>query len=325
MTRLACAYARNRGLNLLPLLHRIGLTVHEIRDESIPIAVTTQIRCLNELAAALNDKLLGFHVAYELNLRATGFIYYVAASSATLGQALLRIARYSAIVNEGIALNVLTGTAVRIRFDYAGVSRQADRHQIEAWMTAIIRFCRDMTGRALVPSSVKIMHQRIPESGEFDAFLGRAAQFGAAVDEVDLAADDARQPIVSSDPYLNRLLIKYCDEVVARRKAASNKLRADVENAIAALLPHGQAGVQQVAQKLGISPRTLRRRLAAESTSFARILKELRFALARRYLAEQNLPISRIAWLLGYGEVSTFSHAFRRWSGRAPRAARSSR
>jgi AraC-like DNA-binding protein len=99
-------------------------------------------------------------------------------------------------------------------------------------------------------------------------------------------------------------------------------LRADVENAIAVLLPHGQARLENVAQRLGVTPRTLRRKLGAEDATFAGLLEELRLALARHYLAEHQLSISRIAWLLGYTEVSAFSHAFRRWTGRTPRADR---
>lgn len=323
ITRLACAWARSRGVSLAPLLHRVGLTLREIRDDGAQIAVTTQIRCLNQLAEILDDQLLGFHVVRKAELRAAGFLYYIAASSKTLGDALLKVRRYSSIANEGIVLRVQVGRTVRIKLDYAGVLRRSDRHQLEAWMTAAIRLCRELTGRELRPLGVRIMHQRVPESGKFDAFLGRTAEFGASLDEVLFPGDVARLPIVSFDPYLNKLLIKYCDEVLGRKKPLSGNLRANVENAMAALLPHGQASVDNVAQRLGITPRTLRRRLASESASFARVLTNLRFALAKRYLAERYLQISRIAWLLGYAEVSTFSHAFRRWSGRTPRAVRS--
>jgi Helix-turn-helix domain len=90
----------------------------------------------------------------------------------------------------------------------------------------------------------------------------------------------------------------------------SGPLRVNVENLIATLLPHGQARRDVVAQKLGLSPRTLGRKLSAAGISFARILEELRFGLAKRYLSERDLSISRIAWFLGYTEVSAFSHAF---------------
>lgn len=254
-----------------------------------------------------------------------GFLYYVAASSETLGDAMQRVARYSGIVNEGIELETECGRSLRIGIKYAGVSRLSDRHQLEGWIAGIVRACREMTGRELQLNHVRIIHQRIPESTEFDGFLGRQAEFGAGKDEVVFAGEAAALPIVHADPYLNKLLTAYCDDALARHEAPAGSLQTNVENAIATLLPHAQVRLDSVAKKLGIAPRTLRRKLAGENITFARILEDLRIALAQRYLAEQNLSISRIAWLLGYAEVSAFSHAFRRWTGRTPRAGRPGR
>jgi AraC-like DNA-binding protein len=325
MTRLACARAQNAGIDLAPLLQRAGLTIRDVEDESVRLGVAAQIKCVNLLADALNDRLLGFHVAQEMDLRRAGFLYYVAASSNILGDALQGIARYSTMFNEGIKLDAEFGQALRVGFEFAGVSRRSDRHQIEAWTTAIVRCCREITGRGLQPIEVRIIHQRIPESGELDSFFGRTIEFGADRDELVFAGEAAKLPIVRADRYLNRLLIGYCEDVLARRKARLGAIQADVENELAALLPHGQTRIENVAQKLRVSPRTLRRRLAAKGATFAGILEDLRFALAKHYLSEQDLSISRIAWMLGYTEVSAFSHAFRRWSGRTPRAARTQR
>jgi len=71
-----------------------------------------------------------------------------------------------------------------------------------------------------------------------------------------------------------------------------------------------------------VSSRTLARRLAAEGLTFSTVLDRLRADLARRYLQDEDLPISKIAWMLGYGEVSAFTHAYKRWTGRTPRQAR---
>ena len=325
MTRFACTHAQSAGIELPSLLRRAGLTTRDIEDENIPLKVPGQIKCLNLIAESLNDRLLGFHVVQNLDLRRLGFLYYVAASSETLGEALQRVARYSGIVNEGVRLETKSGRTLRISFAYAGVSRHSDRHQIEAWITAIVRTCRELTGRGLRPASVLLTHQRIPESQDLDSFLGRKVEFGAGVDEVSFSGEAAKLPIVSADPYLNQVLIKCCEQALTGRKARLDVLQASVENEIAVLLPHGQARVDLVAQKLGTSARSLRRKLSAEGVTFERLREDLRFALAKRYLAERDLPISRIAWLLGYREVSAFSHAFRRWAGRTPRAARSRR
>lgn len=321
ITRLACARAREAGIDLAPILRRTHLTADDIADEDAMLSVRSQIDCLNLIAEALGDGLLGFHLIKEVDLRRLGFLYYIAASSETLGDALRRTARCSRIVNEGIVMETGIRKILRVRFSYAGVSRSSDRHQIEAWIAGLVRACRDMTRRELNPVSVLFMHRRIPESSELDGFFGRAVRFGADRDEVDFTGEAATLPVVGADRYLNKLLLGYCDQALSRHDPQGT-LRADVENAIGALLPHGQARLDTVAGRVGMSPRTLRRKLAEEGVTFAGILEQLRLALAKRYLAERGLSVSRIAWLLGYTEVSGFSHAFRRWTGRPPRADR---
>ena len=113
------------------------------------------------------------------------------------------------------------------------MSRLSDRHQIEAWITALVRFCREATARELRPISVRVRHQRIRESDEFDQFFGLTAEFGADKDDVQFPSEAAKLQIVSADPHLNKLLSKYCDEVLAARKVPSGPLRVNVENLIA--------------------------------------------------------------------------------------------
>ena len=98
--------------------------------------------------------------------------------------------------------------------------------------------------------------------------------------------------------------------------------RVTVENTIAPLLPHGQAHAHIVATKLGMSERTLSRRLAEEGVTFIEILRQLKASLANRYLEDERMSISKIAWLLGFEDASSFSHACRRWTGKSPRELR---
>ena len=123
---------------------------------------------------------------------------------------------------------------------------------------------------------------------------------------------------MNADPYLNSLLLRYCEEVISRRRVKEGAWRLRVENAIAPLLPHGEASVQKVAQRLGVSQRTLRGVSADENVTFLEVLNELRLGLARQYLSEDDLKIAEVAWLLGYQEISAFSHAVKRWTGETP-------
>jgi AraC-like DNA-binding protein len=210
-------------------------------------------------------------------------------------------------------------------FRFRGVSRHLDRHQIECWSAGLVRLCRELTGLRLVPSRVRMVHQRGDDQrAELGRFFGKSLQFGASVDEVAFPRRVADARIRSADPYLNKLLLDYCEDALSHRKRAGT-FRASVENAIAPLLPHGKASVEEVARQLAMSPRTLARRLREEGTSFSGVLEGLRNDLAARYLAEKEFGIAQIAWLLGYQEASAFSRACKRWTGKTPRDIRVAR
>jgi AraC-like DNA-binding protein len=172
------------------------------------------------------------------------------------------------------------------------------------------------------PTRLRLAHPSCALSSEIETFFGCKFDFAAAGDEVAFAREASQFPLLGADPYLNDLLAEYCEGVVAGRNTPASPVRSSVENAIAPLLPHGKARVTVVAQALGMSRRVLARRLAAEGLTFTGILEEMRKELALQYLADASLPVSRIAWLLGFREIGAFTHAFRRWTGLTPRQAR---
>ena len=323
ITRLAYARAKAAGLDPQPLLKTAGLTLQQIEDPSVRLRVRDQITFLNLVGDALQDDLLGFHLAEPSELRELGLLYYVSASSDALGEALRRAARYSTIVNEGVSLTYNANGDVAITFDYVGVSRHLDRHQIEFFVTTLVRVCRELTGHRLVPTRVRLIHRRNGAHGALAEFLGVDVEFRAPVDEVAFAATVKSLPVVSADPYLNKLLIAYCEEALSRRSSTAGSFRSVVENEAVTLLPHGKARASEIAGRLGVSQRTFARRLSLEGANFSDVLESLRSHLAAHYLANDSLSISQIAWLLGYQEVSAFTHAFKRWTGKTPREARS--
>lgn len=102
IARAAYARALEAGLDIGPLLKSSTLTLRQVKNSSFRIPVTNQIKFLTAVADALPDPFLGIHLAECIDLRALGLLYYVLASSETLGDALRRLARYSSINNEGV-------------------------------------------------------------------------------------------------------------------------------------------------------------------------------------------------------------------------------
>src|SRR5262245_26516541 len=258
ISRLAIARLESAGVPVGPLLRRAGLTVEMIAEPDERLNVRSQIAFLDEASKALKDDCLGFTLARDFDLRKVGLLYYVMGSSRTLGDALRRVARYSKITNEALAIGYREGNRLVVNMSYSGVSRHSDRHQMEFCMFGALRICRVLTGQNLVPAAL------------------------------------------------------------AGKRTGMPQLRTRVENAISSLLPHGRVLAEDVARNLGMSKRTLARRLSAEGLIFNEIFQELRRDLALRYLDDRKLHVSKIAWLLGFREVSAFTHACKRWTGKTP-------
>jgi AraC-like DNA-binding protein len=321
LTRLAYLHALKANLDVAPLLRKAGLTRQQIDNPAVRVSVKSQISLLNLVATGLGDELLGFHLAHDFDLREIGMLYYITASSETLGDALQRASRYSRITNEALHLGYHENRDIVIRFEYVDVARHQDRHQIEFFMIALLRLVRHLSGHHLLPTRVNLTHYRSGFHPAFKSCFGCDVAFGSEVDEIAFPVAVRPMPLASADPFLNAMLIDVCEKMhVDRPRPAA--LRASVENEIAPLLPHGNARASEIARKLGMSQRTLARRLAAEGSSFAGILDEMKRDLAKRYLMEAELPITTIAWLLGYQEVSAFTHASKRWTGKTPRQMR---
>jgi len=321
LTRLAYRHAVEGHLLAGPLLRKAGLTLQQIDNATLRLSVNSQIKFLNLVAAGLGDELFGFHLAQDFDLREIGTLYYVMASSETLGDALQRAARYSRITNEAVHIRYQKNRDIVVSFEYIDIARHQDRHQIEFFMITLVRLVRHLSGHNLLPIRVNLTHHRSGSYPAFKSFFGCDVAFGSGEDEIAFPLAIPPMPLASADPFLHAMLIAQCEQMhVDRLRPAA--LRASVENEIAPLLPHGNAQVSEIARRLGMSKRTLARYLAAEGLSFTVILDEMKFDLAKHYLMEANLPITTIAWLLGYQEVSAFTHAFKRWTGKTPKQAK---
>jgi AraC-like DNA-binding protein len=319
IARLACAKLREQGKDVARILTRAGLTAEVVGDPAARLEAPAQIKLLEFAAVELDDELFGFHLARRFDLREIGLVYYVIASSQHLADALSNAERYSQIANEGVRLRCSLSKGAAITLEYVDIDRRLDRHHMEFWLVTLVRICREVTSSRFAPRRLKVRHLRTDPPADFKSFFGTEVEFGSDADEIVLSAPVASLPTVARDTHLNKLLRRYAEEALASRPITRASTLWKVEKLLSELLPHGRAEVSEVARRLGISSRSLSRELYEEGVTFAEILDELRKALAKRYLDEHELQVSEIAWLLGYQEVSSLTHAFKRWTGMTPR------
>jgi hypothetical protein len=153
------------------------------------------------------------------------------------------------------------GLEPTLRLNYSGIPRHTDRQQIEFCVVAMVRVSWVLSGRHFLPKHVSLMHARLKGISKFAPILGNDIEFGSDADEITFPAGSAEWTLVNADQRLNKILLKVCEESLSTRKRNTEPFRTAVENAIAPLLPHGYAQANVVAKKLGMSERTLARRL----------------------------------------------------------------
>jgi AraC-like DNA-binding protein len=315
-------YLDGKGIDAEPLLSQAELSRAQLTHDPSGISVVSQHRFLELAALEADDPLLGFHVAEELDLRDIGVLFYLQASSATVAEALEHLARYAATTNEEVRLEISRQEAETVlTIHHVLQSDQARRQYSEHAALAVIRVLRMVTNRNFAPSRMTFTHSRNSDLRDVHRILRCPVEFMQPADTWVLPRSVMELPIVSEDSHLLCILEVHADGLLSERHQEVG-LRGLVEERLVNVLPTGKVQAAEVAGKLGMSERSLRRRLAEEGINFNEVLDGLRYRLALRYLADEHVSLKQITWLLGYSEPGAFNHAFKRWTGTSPRQAR---
>ena len=181
----------------------------------------------------------------------------------------------------------------------------------------LLTFFRWVTNRDLRPLAFEL---RFPPPADLkpyqDAFKC-PLRFNAPVNALLFAHTDVTLPLPTAHPELAELHERIASEHLLRLDPAQTCHR--VRAVIIRHLPDGEPRRPKIAAILGMSERTLQRRLAAEGTSFQRLLDNTRRELAQHYLGQRNISLADATYLLGFSDQSSFFRATRRWFGTSPR------
>jgi len=171
---------------------------------------------------------------------------------------------------------------------------------------------------ALAPPSLVELRFAFPppaDTREHARVFGLEPRFAAADAALVFSRRDWDGPTRMHDPGLFALLDRHAKALAG---GASVALAARVRAAIAADLPGREPTLAAAARRLGVTGRTLQRRLSAEGTRFARLVDDVRRERAEAFLGAGDVAVAEVSWLVGFSEQSAFTRAFRRWTGRSP-------
>jgi AraC-like DNA-binding protein len=308
-----------QGIDGKRLALEAGIDPASLADPDARVPRPSLTRLWRLAVDATGDECFGLTASRYVAQTTFHALGYAVLASGTLREAFERIVRFRRLIGDIIELK-LVDVDDRCRFviDVSappGVPYEA----VDAVVAVTVRQARLLRGDARF-SPLGVMLQR-PEpaggSGAFRRALGAPVAFAQPINAIDYARADCEDKL----PTGNAELARQNDEVVVRYlsrvQGASLSLR--VQQALLDALPDGAPGKEHIARAIGMSPRNLQRHLAAEGTSFKQLLNDARVSLARSYVAEGRLTVTEIAFLLGFADTSTFSRAFKRWTGKSPR------
>jgi len=313
----ACAVL---GIDTDALLAAAGLARAEVTDPDGRIAVDKMTALWREAYARTGDADLALHAAEALPFGAYAVIDFLARTSASIGAALERISRYFPLINNAVELPIEYAARDHVRLelrDRRGPGK-LPRGYAEYALAAIVLRTRIAVGIAFPLERVDFAYEPPPDHREHARIFGCAIRFGAERTGLVLARAVWDTPVERVDAGLAAVLERHAQMLVAQLPHVSEpiaRVRATIQDQ---LTTGGDASLDAVARKLGTSRRSLQRRLADEQLTYAQVLDDVRSTLARAYLAQRELSISEVAYLLGFSEQSSFTRAFRRWTQMSP-------
>jgi AraC-like DNA-binding protein len=324
--RVVLAASVARGLPLSPLYAAVELEPHQLLDPDGRVPADLALRLWQVAAEASGDPAFGLLAAEHVTISSHGPLGYAMHSSATLGEALRKLAAFFRLVNQYTSLTLVEERgAVRARFvtSYPG-DPDLLRHPTECLFAGLVRGSSRILGEPVGGLSVTFRHTAPAADAPHREVFGVAPTFGAPHSELVFPRRLLDRPSQAPDPDLlaeaERHLRRRLEEL-PREDTFSARVRA----ALVEELRRGEPTLGRMASRLRVSQRTLQRRLGGEGTSLQALVDQLRRDASIRHLSESRESIAEVAFLLGFAEVSAFHRAFKRWTGKTPGAYRRAR
>lgn len=261
--------------------------------------------------------LKGARYARPVHLGALGFAWL---ASSSLRGAFERLSRYARLIQDRLLVELEEdGDFFSVRIDAQIPLLRAPIRE-DGQLSVLLKFCRTIAGDDFNPARVQFQ-QAEPANTAFHYELFRCPiDFGADATRMVIRREEADRRLTGSNEELaslnEHIVVKYLAHL--EKSDIVNQAKAAIIDA----LSEGQVTEKRVADALFMTPRNLHRKLKQHDTSFRRLLTEVRQELALQYIRDRSKTLTEISFLLGFAEVSSFSRAFRNWTGTSPSEAR---
>lgn len=320
LARTAIESARASGVDVDAILQRENIVIDPNEENDGRVEIEVLFHLWDVMATASGDPFFGLHTGERfVSAKTVHVVGFAARHSRTLGDCYERTVRFAPVTNEGSEILLRTeGSRAIMRVGPLPGLPMWPRCYAEMAISAYLVIGRKWTGVDFPALGASFQHPAPADVSEYHRIFGPNVVFEAAKNELYLAREILDLPLSDNDP----ALAKYLD---ARAKVLLDSLEGgksfenDVRSKIDDELVNGTPTLSAVAERLGMSRRTLQRRLAEKELSFAALVDDVRRKTALGLIESSQFSVSEVAALTGYLDAPSFRAAFVRWTGQTPR------
>lgn len=310
------------GIDPAPLFKKHGVQAFTPFDPNTRFSSTKLNAIMTEAAEQSGDLFFGLKEASYFLPSHIGPLGFAWLASTSLRSAVERLQRYIKVIHENIEITIKEErTALIVRMHSEALP--GDYFPRDSGAVAILtRMCRFIAGDQWNPTQVTLAHPAPADTSYYFQLFCCPVEFDAAYNSIHIDRQQAEKHLTGA----NKQLAQLNDHMVVRYLACKSRgdIVSQVKNAILENLGEGGICESVVAESLHMSTRNLHRKLSSLHTSFKTLLLETRSELAAQYISDASLTLTEISYMLGFSEISSFSRAYKRWTGQSPSAARKS-
>ena len=303
-----------------PLVEEVGISRQALTDPNVLVPLDKHCRLLELAARHYDDEFIGLKIGSQVEPRDMGPLGYTILNSPTVHAALKSFVRYLGVYARGCEMElVIDGDTAYFNYRYTITDPCAleRRQEAECTLAMLKHVLEVITSKKFNLDAVSFEHPKPADTSKHERIFEAPLYFSQEVNSLKFKASLLDREIAHAEPRLFEVLEGHLAKVVDSQ-VEEDDLVTKVGNAIAKSLSNGVPSIDEVAAALFMTKRTLQRRLADEGVLYNEYADEIRRKLAVQYVKNTKMPLTEVAFLLGYSHVSAFSRAFRRWMGQSP-------
>lgn len=315
------AYAGSQGIDADPIARACGLDPDQFEVVGARVSLDRMCRFLEALALVSGDDLFGLKSATAFAKGGSGSFGYALLHAPSLREAMVFMGRnLQKIAEASICTLEIGAREAALEWTFSPLIVHRDQY-VDMAAAQVFAHFRAFLGADINRCKLELERKKPANTAPHREFLTRNIRFGATINRLTLPVDFLSRANPDADPKLFAILAQQVDQIPQRINVAEDPVTA-IKLHVADMLSSGTPTLEAEAHRLGMSPRTLQRRLNDAGTSLHTIVDECRRELAEALLSDTNLRLSEISYRLGFSAPAAFTRSAIRWFGLTPSAYR---